>query len=98
MKKKTDDNDVVTNEYFREAKDKFRDEMASLIDRSEERVTRNLKIYIQDTVVSKLDWIVGEIQTMRQEQTIANQHFDDLQGQVETNEKRVKKLEETVKN
>ncbi len=62
------------------------------LDRLKEGIDDNAKKY-RDDVLTKLDGVMGELQTMREENTIGTYQIGELKERVDDHEKRVTRLE-----
>ena len=80
-----------------ELMEEVREEVAILIEKSEERMGNRVDTKI-DKVITTLDHIAGELESMRTEQTISNQHFEDLTNQVIDHKGQITKIEEVTNN
>lgn len=52
----------------------------------------------RDEILTKLDTVVGELTTAREERTIQNYHVRQVRSTTENHEKRISKLEKSAKN
>lgn len=59
-----------------------------------EKSDENAKRY-RDQILTRLDGVMGELQTMREENTIGAYQTSELQKQVDSHEKRIARLENT---
>lgn len=73
--------DLVTKDFLEEKLSKVKSELRN-----------ELRVY-HDEIMTKLDEIVGELQTMREENTIGAYQTPEIRNQVEDHERRLKRLE-----
>ena len=66
------------------------------LDRLEKEIDNNARKYRNDVLV-KLDEVMGELQTRREERTIETHQYSELVGQAENHEKRITNLEQIQK-
>lgn len=60
--------------------------------RIEEKMEEKL-VNFRDKILNSIDKVMGELQAMREENTIGTYHTRELRGTVEDHEKRIAKLE-----
>lgn len=60
----------------------------------EERVDENARSY-RDDILNKLDQVMGELETMREENLIGSYHIKELRKTDANQERRIRKLEQT---
>lgn len=61
----------------------------------EERIDENARKY-RDKILTGLDGVMGELQTMREENTVGTHQTFELRTQVENHEKRIARLEKST--
>lgn len=89
MKQKSDSSKNATKGDLELLEKSLRGELLRL----EERVEGNAKQY-RDEILTKLDGVMGELKTIREETSIGAHQVFDLQEQVDGHEKRIIRLEE----
>lgn len=85
MKKKTDADEVVTKGYLRTEFNKFR---VATDEKARE---------YRDQILTRLDDVMKELETMREENTIGTYQIRELREQGGDHEKRITQLERTQK-
>lgn len=82
MKQKGSYADIVTKGYLEQK-----------LEETKRDIDDSAKGY-RDEVLTKLDKVMGELETMREENTIGFSQLNGMQKQVTSHEKRIKKLEQ----
>lgn len=88
---------LATKSDLKKAEKSLRAELLRLevkMEGMEERIDENAKKY-RDQVLGKLDGVMGELETMRQENTIGAYQTSELRKQIDDHEKRLVQLEKT---
>lgn len=84
-------------EELKKFETRFETKMDFKLENLERRVDEKAKQY-RDDVLIKMDEAIGELQTMREENTIGSHQITRLNDQVEDHEKRIKILESAQKS
>ncbi len=90
-----DENDLVTKGYLKKEFKHYptRIEMQMALDSLERRMDEKLQA-VKDEILTKLDYIIGELAQMRQEILFLNRDIRDLRATDADHEKRIGKLED----
>ncbi|MCL4419784.1 hypothetical protein M1146_06865 [Patescibacteria group bacterium] len=90
--KKNDSSQPVTKKYLDYALKKFatKDDLKNYPTKID--LANSFKKY-RDDILTKIDEVMGELQTMREENTIGTYQTRELREQVDDHEKRIIKLE-----
>ena len=70
----------------------LKDELENKLNDLEQKLDSNAQGY-RDEILTKLDGVMGELETMRQENTIGTHQISNLQATADGHEKRIKHLE-----
>lgn len=81
MKQKNSDQDLVTKGFLKI-------ELNELMQKIDEKAKK-----YRDEILTKMDGVMGELQTMREENTIGTYQSREVRDQVEDHERRIKRLE-----
>lgn len=92
MKQKTKAEEPATKKDLQGVEEKLRFEIKTSAYEILVKVDENAKKY-RDQILTKLDGVMGELETMRQENTIGTYQISNLQATVDNHDKIVKHLE-----
>ncbi len=86
-KKRIDSSEFVTKGFLKS-------ELKRALDVLESKVDENARGY-RDQILTKLDGVMGELKTIREETTIGTHQVFELQERVDNHEERITHLEES---
>ena len=98
MKKKDNNAELVTRKILKDELSfldvKFEDVDGKFqqIDKKFEEMDKNARGY-RDEILTKLDGVMGEMQTIREDNTIGTYQTRELRVEVDNHEKRIRRLE-----
>lgn len=107
MPKITNNNNLVTKNFLEEKLDNLEKKIDKKLigiqskidvklDILKEEIDENAKKY-RDQILTKMDGVMSELETKRQERTLENHQYSEIVEQVDNHEKRIKSLEQVQK-
>ncbi|MEK7558755.1 MAG: hypothetical protein AAB521_00445 [Patescibacteria group bacterium] len=102
MKSKISSSEAITKEYLKKrlARLATKDELGSLgrgidfkLEGFKEEIDENAKKY-RDQILTKLDGVMSELETRRDERDLETHQYSELKDQVDDHEGRIKTLEQ----
>ena len=92
MKQKTKAEEPATKKDLQGVEEKLRFEIKTSADEILVKVDENAKKY-RDQILTKLDGVMGELQTMREENTVGTYQISGLRERVDNHDRRIASLE-----
>ena len=92
MKQKTKAEEPATKKDLQGVEEKLRFEIKTSADEILVKVDENAKKY-RDQILTKLDGVMGELQTMREENTVGTCQISGLRERVDNHDRRIASLE-----